>query len=86
MIIRPEKEEDYLPIELAYSLAQLYPLMKPDGGLTFSMLMKISVLDDLFDTVPLGPPPAFFKVMKKTIQPYARLFGVTPYDSKSKPN
>ncbi len=85
VILRCEKNEDFVPVEFAYSLAQLYPLMKPEGGLTFKMFTKICVLDELFDTVPFGPPPAFFTIMKKTVKPYARLFGVTPYDNKSKP-
>lgn len=85
IIVRPEKEEDYVPVEFAYSLAQLYPFMDAEGGLTLKMFMKICVLDDLFDTVLYGPPPAFFKLVKKVIKPYARLFGATPYDEKSRP-
>lgn len=77
VVIRSEKEEDYIPVEFSYSLAQLYPLMNPNGGLTFKMFLKICVLDDLFDSIPQGPPPAFFKVIKKIVKPYARLFGVT---------
>ena len=84
-IKKPEKADDYLPIELAYSLSQLYPLMKPRGGLTLKMFAKICVLDELFDTIVVGPPPPVFKAIKKTAKPYARLFGVTPYDDKSKP-
>lgn len=85
VIIKTEKVEDYLPVELAYSLAQLYPLMKPEGGLTLKMFAKICVLDELFDTVVFGPPPPVFKAMKKIVKPYARLLGVTPYDNKSRP-
>ena len=85
VVIKPEKADDYLPIELAYSLSQLYPLMKPRGGLTLKMFAKICVLDELFDTIVVGPPPPVFKAIKKTAKPYARLFGVTPYDDKSKP-
>ncbi len=85
VVIKPEKADDYLPIELAYSLSQLYPLMKPGGGLTLKMFAKICVLDELFDTIVVGPPPPVFKAIKKTAKPYARLFGVTPYDDKSKP-
>ncbi len=85
VIVRSEKDEDYLPIEFAYSLSQLYPLMKPEGGLSFKMFLKICVLDVLFDSVPFGPPPAFFGIIKKVIKPYARLLGATPYDTKSKP-
>jgi quercetin dioxygenase-like cupin family protein len=85
VILRSEKEEDYVTIEFAYSLAQLYPLMKPNGGLSLKMFMKICVLDNLFDSVIVGPPPIVFTIIKKTVKPYARLFGNTPYDSKSKP-
>ena len=86
VIMRCEKDDDFIPIELAYSLAQLYPLMKPEGGLTLKMFAKICVLDNLFDTVPFGPPPALLTAIKKIVKPYARMFGVTPYDEKSKPN
>lgn len=85
VVLRAEKEDEYIPVELAYSLAQLYPLMKKRDGLSLKMIAKIAVLDELFDTVPLGPPPAIFKIMKKVVKPYARLFGFTPYDAKSKP-
>lgn len=80
VILRCDNDEEYVPVEFAYSLAQLYPLMKPNGGLSFKMFLKICVLDDLFDTVPYGPPPAFFNIIKKLVKPYARLLGVTPYD------
>lgn len=85
VILRSVKEEDYVPVVFAYSLAQLYPLMKHEGGLTLKMFAKICVLDHFFDTVPKGPPPAFFTIIKKIVKPYARLFGVTPYDNKSRP-
>jgi hypothetical protein len=49
------------------------------------MFAKICVLDTAFDTVPAGPPPAFFVLLKKAVKPYARLLGVTPYDHKSRP-
>ena len=86
VILRGEMDEDFVPVEFAYSLAQLYPLMSPDRGLTFKMFLKICVLDELFDSVPVGPPPAFFSIIKKVIKPYARLLGATPYDSRSNPN
>ncbi|MEX0720582.1 MAG: cupin domain-containing protein [Balneolaceae bacterium] len=85
VIVRSEKNDDYVPAEFAYSLAQLYPLMKSDGGLSLKMFAKICVLDELFDSAILGTPPAFFNLIKKIIKPYARLFGVTPYDDKSRP-
>ncbi len=85
VIVRADNHEDYVPLKFAYSLAQLYPLMSTDGGLSLRMFAKICVLDHLFDTVPSGPPPAFFRAVKKIVKPYARLFGITPYDDKSRP-
>ena len=85
VILRPEKEEDYIPVELAYSLAQLYPVMDSDGKNSLKLIMKISVLDSLFDVIPAGSPPDLFNILKKVIKPYARLFGISPYDAKSKP-
>lgn len=83
--IRPEHETDFVPLEFTYSLAQLYPLMdsKKDNGL--KLLMKLSVLDELFDSIIKGPHPAVIRVVKKILKPYARIFGVTPYDEKSRP-
>jgi len=83
--LRSQNEEDYITVEFAYSLAQTYPMMKPSGGLALKMFAKICVLDNLFDSVILGPPPVIFTVIKKIVKPYARLFGVTPYDDKLKP-
>lgn len=85
VLLKSEQPQDYLPVELAYSLAQLYPLMKPGNEVTLKMIAKISVLDELFDTYIVGPPPLVFKAVKKMIKPYARLFGATPYDDKSRP-
>lgn len=85
VVLRSVAAEDYVPVELAYSLAQLYPLMKSHGGISPGLLAKICVLDATFDVVPAGPPPALFAVLKKLVKPYARLFGVTPYDHRSKP-
>jgi quercetin dioxygenase-like cupin family protein len=85
VVLRSVAEEDYIPVELAYSLAQLYPLMKTGGGLSLKMFAKICVLDNAFDTVPAGLPPAFFSILVKAAKPYARLFGVTPYDHRSRP-
>jgi uncharacterized cupin superfamily protein len=84
VILHSEKEEDYIPIEFAYSLTQLYPILSLDGKLTLNVFLKICVLDEWFDSVPLGLPPAFFSIIKKVVKPYARLLGVTPYDSKSR--
>ena len=78
VVLRPEKPEDCVPVEFAYSLDRLYPLMGKNG-LTLKMFAKICVLDELFDSIPAGPPPSVFKVIKKIVKPYARLFGVTPY-------
>jgi quercetin dioxygenase-like cupin family protein len=85
VIIKSEQTQDYLPVELAYSLFQLYPLMKTGRGNTLKMIAKICVLDELFDTFIIGPPPRVFKAFKKIVKPYARLFGVTPYDNRSRP-
>jgi quercetin dioxygenase-like cupin family protein len=85
VLVKSEQPEDYLPVELAYSLYQLYPLLDSESGSTLKMIAKISVLDEMFDTYILGPPPAVFKAIKKIVKPYARLFGVTPYDDKSRP-
>ena len=86
VIIRSEKDEDHLPVEFAYSLAQLYPLMQREqkGGLR--LFAKMSVLGDLFDTTIQGPPPAVVNFLKNAVRPYARLFGVTPYDDRSRPH
>ncbi len=86
VVVRSETEQDFVPVSFAYSLAQLYPLMKPQGGLSLKMFAKLCVLDNLFDTVPSGPPPVVFRAIKKAVKPYARLFGVTPYDHRSKPD
>jgi hypothetical protein len=85
VIFKSDREEDYLPVEFAYALAQLYPMMKSDGKPTAKMIAKIAVLDTLFDSVLLGPPPILFKLLTKNSKPYARLLGVTPYDEKSRP-
>jgi quercetin dioxygenase-like cupin family protein len=85
VILRSEKEEDFIPVEFAYSLAQLYHLVPGNGKLSVELLAKICVLDEYFDMVPKGPAPALYKLIKKIVKPYARLFGVTPYDSKSRP-
>jgi quercetin dioxygenase-like cupin family protein len=82
VIIRSEKAEDYLPVEFAYALAQLYPLMEKEGKRTLRLFAKICVLDRLFDSIPAGPPPAIFGLVKKIVKPYARIFGVTPYDQQ----
>lgn len=76
-ILISEKPEDFLPVEFVYSLDQLYPLMKTNA-ITLKLIAKISVLDELFDSVPVGPPPIFFRVIKKIVKPYARVFGVRP--------
>ncbi len=86
VVLRSVAAEDYIPVELAYSLAQLYPLMKPGGGLSLPLFAKICVLDNAFDAIPAGPPPVFFWVLKKAVKPYARLFGVTPYEHRSRPD
>jgi hypothetical protein len=85
VIFSSDSEEDYLPVEFAYALAQLYPMMKSDGKPNPKMIAKIAVLDTLFDSVLLGPPPILFKLLTKIMKPYARLLGVTPYDDKSRP-
>ncbi|MDQ3843551.1 MAG: cupin domain-containing protein [Bacteroidota bacterium] len=85
VIFRSDRKEDYIPVAFAYSLAQLYPLIEHHGKPTLKMIARIAVLDDLFDSVPAGPPPVVFKVVTKIIKPYARLLGVTPYDEKSRP-
>ncbi len=85
VIFRSERDEDYIPVEFAYSLAQLYPLMGTEGKPGLKMIAKIAVLDNLFDSVLAGPPPIAFKLVTKIIKPYARLLGVTPYDDKSRP-
>jgi quercetin dioxygenase-like cupin family protein len=85
VILRSEYEEDFIPAELAWSLQQLYPLMSADGKVSMKLFAKICVLDNYFDTVLPGPPPFVFKMVKKMVKPYARLFGVTPYDEKTGP-
>ncbi|CAN5238973.1 hypothetical protein BH23BAC1_BH23BAC1_47370 [soil metagenome] len=82
--ISSDKEEDGIPVEFAYCLAQLYPYLKKSNKMSVQILMKIAVLDDMFDTYPKGGVIAF-KTLKKIIKPYARLLGYTPYDEKSKP-
>ncbi|MBK8342588.1 MAG: cupin domain-containing protein [Bacteroidetes bacterium] len=77
VVLRSEKPEDFVPVEFVYSLDQLYPLMQ-SNGLTLKMFAKICVLDELFDSVPAGPPPVFFRIIKKVVKPYARIFGVKP--------
>lgn len=77
VILRPETEEEYVSAEFAYSLEKLYPIMPVGGGVSLKLIAKISVLDNLFDSIPAGPPPIVFKVVKKIVKPYARVFGVT---------
>lgn len=77
VILRSEQAEDYLPVEFAYSLAQIYPLMHGSNNGGFKVFARICMLDDLFDMVPAGPPPMLFKGIKKIIKPYARLLGTT---------
>lgn len=77
VVLRPQLPEDHIPVEFAYSLDQLYPLMT-SKNLTLKMFAKICVLDELFDSIPVGPPPAVFRFIKKAVKPYARLFGVKP--------
>lgn len=78
VMLRSTQEEDYVPVEFAYALSQLYPLMNKSNGFTFSLFAKICVLDELFDSIPAGPPPAVFSLIKKIVKPYARLIGVRP--------
>lgn len=75
VVLRSEKEGDYIPVEFAWSLAQLYPLMGRKGGLTLPMFLKLCALDTFFDSFPKGPPPAVLKGVKRLVRPYARLLG-----------
>ncbi|MFM2139103.1 MAG: hypothetical protein RJA57_1410, partial [Bacteroidota bacterium] len=76
---------EYLPLEFAYSLVQIYPLMDPKGGMSLRSFCKYCVLDELFDSVIKGPPPQVVGFIRKVVKPWARLFGMTPYDERSRP-
>lgn len=76
---------EYLPVEFAYSLTQIYPLMDPKGGMSVRSFAKYCVMDGLFDSVIKGPPPAVVGFIRKAVKPWARLFGMTPYDDRSRP-
>jgi quercetin dioxygenase-like cupin family protein len=85
-IVRCDRPEDFMPVEFSYALAQLYPLFPADGKPSLKMIAKIAVLGDRFDSLIMGPPLILQKIAGRVIKPYARLFGITPYDAKSHPD
>jgi quercetin dioxygenase-like cupin family protein len=85
VVITCEKDSDYVPVNFAYALAQLYPVM--DSTSKFRMLhlfFKMSMFGESFDSYVVEAPVNVQKVILRILQPYARVLGYKLCDNKSK--
>lgn len=86
VVITCDKEDDYIPVSFAYSLAQFYPLMDSNSKLKMvHLIFKMSMFGDLFDSYVVDAPVNAQKTIKTILRPYARILGYKLYDNKSKP-
>ncbi|TAE50194.1 MAG: cupin domain-containing protein [Bacteroidetes bacterium] len=70
-----------IPVQFAWHLSQLYPLMDTHGPMSGRVLQQVSVWGESFDSWPAGPPLPAQRMLRKVLAPFARLAGVrkTPF-------
>ena len=86
VIITCDHEEDFVPVSFAYALAQFYPLFDSESKLKMlHFFFKMSMFGNMFDSYVKAAPVNAQKVIKKILQPYARVLGYKLYDDKSRP-
>jgi quercetin dioxygenase-like cupin family protein len=73
-------EEPLIPQSFAACLAQLYPLLDEAQGVSFSLLLQVSVIDPICDTHLADVPRPATAGMNLLLAPVARLLGYTNYD------
>jgi mannose-6-phosphate isomerase-like protein (cupin superfamily) len=69
-----------IPQSFAACLAQLYPLLDEAQGVSFSLLLQMSVVDPICDTHLAGPPRAVVALLNWFLAPAARLLGYRNYE------
>jgi quercetin dioxygenase-like cupin family protein len=86
VIITCDHEDDFVPVGFAYALAQFYPLFDSTSKLKMvHFFFKMSMFGNMFDSYVKAAPVKAQKVIKKILQPYARVLGYKLYDDKSRP-
>jgi quercetin dioxygenase-like cupin family protein len=69
-----------IPQSFAACLAQIYPLLDEAQGLSFSLLLQMSVVDPICDTHLAGPPRPVIALTNWFLAPAARLLGYRNYE------
>jgi mannose-6-phosphate isomerase-like protein (cupin superfamily) len=88
VIVASDEDTKTVPVEFAYFLSQIYPLVDKFGGQPspLQMIMQFSVYGSEADAfVADGPPVAVQKAMRTLLRPTARLLGHKYYYPEYKP-
>ena len=72
-------EEPLIPQSFAACLAQLYPLLDEAGGVSFSLILQMSVIDPICDTHLADVPGPVLRATNLLLAPAARLLGYRNY-------
>lgn len=73
-------DEPLIPLSFAACLAQVYPVLDDAQGVSFSLLLQMSVIDPICDTHMADVPGPVLAGMNLLMRPAARLLGYTNYD------
>jgi len=73
-------DEPLIPQSFAACLAQIYPLLDEARGVSFSLLLQLSVVDPICDTHIADAPRPVVAGMNLLFAPAARLMGYRNYD------
>ena len=86
VVIGGETENDFIPVEFAYTLSKFYELFdRPSKLKMVHFIFKMAVFGNLFDSYVKEAPVKTQKIIKSILRPYARVLGYKLYDEKSKP-